>query len=465
MKLKKIYILFILPLILIHPVYGEDPKSAETANPASLSLTLNEAIALALKQNTTIIGSGFSIQGAVVIKSSAEADFDLTVSPTVNAGITSYENSGVGIQLSKKFLTGTTVTVTHGFNKDIIGYNTTINTTITQPLFKGLGVFYNSDNINASDYSLRTSRLQMYQKKSDIALDTIKTAYSAERYKETIELYKSLINRLNGYIKTAKIKEEVGLATPMDVYRAEISQKQISGSLSEEQELYENAVNKLKVNLALPLTIKLEIKTPMEINPFILTEQEAINSALIYNITLKQAAIDIDEAKRKAEIAKMNIMPDVSLAVNYNRTLYLDNANEGISPQYYGIMITSSTDISRRKEKTAYQLSLMKIASLNLDLTSKRDELIRQVMQQRFALKKAQEQMQIKTELIKQARGKQLLARSKYDHEMADNFDLITAETELNFAQQGLLEAQINYISALYDMRAILGTLIEYKDE
>ncbi|MBF0473631.1 MAG: TolC family protein [Nitrospirae bacterium] len=460
MKLQIIYLLFILSFILINPLYAEESDQKIT----KISISLTEAIALALNRNTVIKGNDYTVQGAVLIKNSAESEFDLNIAPELNAGLNSYDYSGLGVGLSKKFLTGTLVTVTPGFYRDMFGYNTVINTSISQPLLRGFGVFYNSDKIDSSDYSLKAAKLQMFQKKTEIALDTIKTAYNAARYKETIDHYKSFINRLNGYIQTSKIKEEVGLATPMDVYRAEIGSKQVSSSLSEEKELYENTINHLKTILALPLTTELEVMTPMEIEPFILTDQEAVNTALIYSIALKQNKIDIEEAKRKSEIARQNILPDLNLVLDFNKTQYIDSSI-GTNPQYYGIMLKSSTDIFRKQEKTTYQLSIIKINSLNLDLSTKKDELIRQVLQQRYALKKAQELMIIKAELIKYAKGKLALARLKFDHEMADNFDLITAETELNTAEDGLLEARINYISAIYDMRAVLGTLIEYKDE
>jgi outer membrane protein TolC len=43
---------------------------------------------------------------------------------------------------------------------------------------------------------------------------------------------------------------------------------------------------------------------------------------------------------------------------------------------------------------------------------------------------------------------------------MANNFDLIEAETELQEARTNLLAAKIEYIVGTYRLRAALGTLI-----
>jgi outer membrane protein len=76
-------------------------------------------------------------------------------------------------------------------------------------------------------------------------------------------------------------------------------------------------------------------------------------------------------------------------------------------------------------------------------------------------LQKTLERMQIRKDQIHQARGKLALAKIKFSHGMADNFDLIEAETELQQARSNFLAAQIEYIVGVYRLRAAMGTLIE----
>ena len=62
---------------------------------------------------------------------------------------------------------------------------------------------------------------------------------------------------------------------------------------------------------------------------------------------------------------------------------------------------------------------------------------------------------------VHQARGQFELARVKFRHGMASNFDLIEAETSLRQAQSGLISAVMEYIVGTYRLRASLGTLVE----
>jgi outer membrane protein TolC len=43
---------------------------------------------------------------------------------------------------------------------------------------------------------------------------------------------------------------------------------------------------------------------------------------------------------------------------------------------------------------------------------------------------------------------------------MADNFDVIEAEKELQSARGNLLAADIEYASGIYNMKAIMGVLV-----
>ena len=76
-------------------------------------------------------------------------------------------------------------------------------------------------------------------------------------------------------------------------------------------------------------------------------------------------------------------------------------------------------------------------------------------------LKEAENSITIRQEQIKTAEGKLALAKVKFSHTMADNFDVIESETELGDARVNLLSARTEYIVGTYKMRSVLGTLIQ----
>ena len=108
--------------------------------------------------------------------------------------------------------------------------------------------------------------------------------------------------------------------------------------------------------------------------------------------------------------------------------------------------------------------SLFTRPSLHLTYRSKslqRDEVARQVKSGLRNQRKSEQRIIIQQEQIKQAEGKLELARVKFQHGLANNFDLIEAEMELRRAQTNLLSAVLNYIVGTYRLRGAMGSLLE----
>ncbi|HSO09992.1 MAG TPA: hypothetical protein VLR45_08380, partial [Desulfoprunum sp.] len=54
-------------------------------------------------------------------------------------------------------------------------------------------------------------------------------------------------------------------------------------------------------------------------------------------------------------------------------------------------------------------------------------------------------------------------AESKFRHSLANNFDLLEAQTEMQQARTDHMVETINYIIGTYRLRSSLGTLIDLK--
>jgi outer membrane protein TolC len=89
------------------------------------------------------------------------------------------------------------------------------------------------------------------------------------------------------------------------------------------------------------------------------------------------------------------------------------------------------------------------------------ESISRDVRKQWLSLKEASKRMEIRRSQIKQGEEKLALAEVKFAHGMADNFDIIEAEKELQSARGNLLAAEIDYAIGIYNMKAITGVLVQ----
>jgi len=331
------------------------------------------------------------------------------------------------------------------------------------PLLRGLGKKVTLDHVYGSQFSLRTAERSIYTAQVNVVLETVSAVYDIKKQLELVNLFEFQGAQLAGHAETARIKERVGLASPIDIYRAEIRLKDAEDSLASARESVSNARDRLKLILSVPLEKEIRVSAPSTSDPIRIGSDEAAKLALHHRIELEQRADDIREAERRVLIAKHNLLPQMDLVVDYDRFNSADEFRESMdfNQDRWAIHLSSDTDWARTNEKISHRQSLLslKTAQLNLDQTI--DEIKREVRRQIQSLDKSLARIRIRRAQLKQADGKLSLANLKFNYDMADNFDVIEAETERQRAKVDLLSTEIDYIIGTYRMRSILGTLIE----
>ncbi len=444
------------------------PQGTSAGEKQVISLTLEQAISRAMQANRTVLSSRYGMDNQKISLSSAWADFDWKIFPAASAGLSGTDSDsahelGIGLSFEKRLQRGTRIFVNPDTSWIDDTYNTRVEISFDQPLLRGFGKDVNLNSVRSSEFSVRTSERNVYLTKVNIVLETVSAVYEVIKQRELLSLNEHLAERLKGHAISAKAKEKVGLSTPMDTFRAEIRLKDAQDSITLSAESLENALDRLKIILALPVDTDLYISAPVERAAFTMNVEHAVNTALRNRVELIQINDELKESERRSEIAKRNILPELRLAVNYARFGVEESFGRSASFDEYlwGVRLVSGTDLARIAEKAAYQQSLIETENLRLSMQNERDEIQKQVRQQMIALEKSQERIDIRDEQIRQAEGKLALAKVKFKHGMSDNFDVIEAETELQRARVDVLSVETDYIVGLYTMRAILGTLIE----
>jgi outer membrane protein TolC len=271
-----------------------------------------------------------------------------------------------------------------------------------------------------------------------------------------------MATKLKGHAAVASAKGRVGLATPMETYRAEIQLKEAENAATQASESYLDALDRIKVILSLPLRTEIALVTPVPPDHTPMELPSAIDTALNNRVEIEQARAEIQEAERRSMVMKQNTLPGVNLVMSVGQYDMADTFGEAstLSQNRWNVALQGSTDLQRTAEKAVYQQSLLNVRMLSLDIENKMEEIGKQVRKQWNAFMEDEKRIRIRKEQMQQAREKLALAEVKYAHGMADNFDVIEAETELQRAKVALLTAEMDYAVGRYNMKAILGTLL-----
>jgi outer membrane protein len=464
------FMLLIFPALLLLPVgslqageKGLSSNNREAPTPAPITLTLEQSVDLALLNNRNITSSKFRADSQQYSVTAAKSDFDVKITPGVNTN--AYMGGkyiGAGVAIKKKLETGATVSLTPTVTVMDRQYWNDVSLTIEQPLFRGFGEDVNLDNVRSAEFSKETVVRNIYQTKVNISLEMITTFYNAIKHSNINSMYDIMATKLQGHAAVAMAKGKVGLATPMETYRAEIQLKEAEGSATQASEAYQDALDRIKVILSLPLKTEIALVAPVPPDYTPLELSAAIDTALKNRIEIEQARAEIQEAERKSLVMKQNTLPGVNLVMSVGQYDMADTFGQAatLSQNRWNVALQGSTDLQRTVEKAAYQQSLLNVKMLRLDLENRMEEIGKQVRKQWNAFKEDEKRIRIRKEQMQQAREKLALAEVKYAHGMADNFDVIEAETELQRAKVMLLTAEMDYAVGTYNMKAILGTLI-----
>jgi outer membrane protein TolC len=440
-------------------------RVVETDRPELIVLDLENAIGLALRANRTLRGSANNLETQRLSLFSTASEFDVRIAPAASVGATQdTESVEAGVSLGKKFESGPSASVSPIIRRADDAYSGEVNLSLDVPLLRGFGKETNLNAVRGSEFSVRTAEKNLYLSKVNVVLSTVSSIYVIIEQRELVRLYASQVTGFKGHGEAARIKEKVGLATPMDIYRAEIRLKDAEDGLTRVRESLRNAKDRLKLVLAMPLEIPIDVSAPLDTEPITIDLDEAIEIALENRVELKRAEDEMQEAKRRSRVAKHNILPQLNVVMDYARSGFSEDfgAVVGFDEDLWRVKLVSTTDLARTSEKAAYQTSLINLKTARLNYQAEEDNIKRQVREKLEALTKAKKRITIRHQQIKQAEGKLALAQTKFNHGLASNFDVIEAETELQHARVNLVSVQKDYIVGTYEMRAALGTLIEH---
>jgi len=432
------------------------------------ALTLEQLVNRALVANRGLIDARDALLSAEYSLQAAESAFELKIFPRSSASVlgtqeTTSDIYGLGMEVSKRFETGTDVSVTPSVELFDGQYTSRIATRLRQPLLRGSSKEAVRSGVNAAEFSARSTARNLYRAQVDTVLATISAAYQVVRQREFLRLNEESAARLAGHANAARARERVGLASSLDVFRANLQAGQARDELDSARERYGEALDTLRIQLALALDAELEVDAPLAFDDVVFDERSATQLALAERVELAQARDSMAEAERRSRVARHNTQPDLDLALSYSQfgTSGAFGTSTELDQNAVTLSLVTTSDIARTAEFAQYEQSRLAVGGAARNIEFQRDQVVRQVRSALRDLDRSKKRINLQREQIAQAEGQLALARVKFNHGLASNFDVIEAESQLRAGQTELVSAVIDHILGTYRLRARLGTLLE----
>ena len=414
-------------------------------------LTLEESIAIALKQSFVINIAKEGTRGAEAQKKEAMTGFLPKFSTSysytrLNEEPNFYFPGFPPLMPAGNMTTGT-----------INNYNWVIEA--RQPLFAGGGILANYE---ASKVAENAARVEETAKTLDVVLD-VKTAYfNILRMQRLTDTARRQVEMLGAHSEVADNFFRVGLIPKNDMLQAEVELANGKQTLVKAK----NAVQLTKARLN--TILKRDVLTPVEIvdsldyKPMRQSFDECLGIARQHRPELKISALRVEQAGKMVSAAKSEFFPAVSLVGNYAR--FGDTASLS-GTQYknmesWQVMAVANWNFWEWG-KTKYRVDAGKARENQaMDQTRElNDQIALEIKNAFIVLQEAESQIAVSQKVIEQAEENFRIAEARYKERVARSTEVLDAQTLLTKAKAEYANALADYNIAHARLQRAMGVV------
>lgn len=421
--------LIIMMLAAIGPAFlaAQDP-------PTTLVLTLDEAVAMALRQNPFFLATQEKESQARSQVRSAVSRF----LPSLNAqGINTLDEKLFVLEFPSLVPGQPPQRISIDFTKN---YQTAL--AFSLPLFAGGRLVAGYKQAN---YNLQASRESVRLSEQETVFNVKSSFYGYLLAREFSAVADEALALAEKFRDNVKNLYEVGMASKFDLLRSEVQVANLKPQAIRARNSVEVAALGLKTILGITLETPVEIRGELAAPPLDAVSEAIVEEAQAQRPELRQLDYQRRMAGEMLKIARGSMMPTIGIGGAYN--LWSDSLSfrKGSWQNYYAINLSITLPIFNGFEARA-QVGQSKAVIRELDWTRKglSDAIALEVRQAVLDRNQARETLLSQGRNVEQAREAVRIAELNYAEGLATNLDVSTAQVALS-------QARTNYSQALYD--------------
>ncbi len=431
-------------------------------------LSLEEAVKLALVNNLNLQSTVDVVQGAQISENLAESRFNVKVTPSYARGIgeQSLVDQRLGVEVSKLLPTGTTVTgaLQTDWTANQAGNfnNTGLSVGITQPLLRGFGPRTTTFDLQNARRGLQSADRNLELSRERLAVDVVSSYYNIVRQSGLVEVAEKSVERSKELLRASNARLEVGLASKLDVFRAELQLSQAQDSVIFRKEALDLALDGFKFNLGLPPSeeVYLEMVEP-EYEPQVIDVDALTAVALKNRIEVQEERDRIHDAERSLAVSRQNLLPQLDLNLRYEQRGIGDSLYSSFNffDHAMNVYLSTSYALDRSSENASFALSQIDVNARQRSLRLVEYNVANEVRAAARNVDRIGKSLVLQERNIDFAEKQLRLASLRYQRGLASNFDIIDAENNVIQARSNYVSLVSDYHVAQMELKRVTGTL------
>ena len=445
------------------------PLADEVVGPTlgAPTMTLAAAVRLALRQNFALLDSGDAVVSSRWGEKAARGAFFPQLTPLFAKA---QGTSTFGLDLSQKVpWSGGTLTATGRYltqpQADApYARQTDLRLLLSQPLLRGFGP-------NATFFELTNSKrlVQGQERNLELARQRLAVTVAAAFYaviaqRQLLQVARQSLDRTETLLRASDARLKVGMASKLDVFRAELQAAQARESMVSAEAGLQAALEQFRGVLALPPSNPVEpeaVALPDAQGDAEPPTQLLVREALQERLDLAEVRDTVGDARRAASLARQNLLPQIDLNVGVTQTGYGGSFGDAwnAGDRRTEVFLSGSYPLAQPTQRATSAVAQIQVGSRERAVQQKEQEVEQEVRASLRELERIRKSVELQRQALEVAVQQRRLAVLRYQRGLASNFDVVDAEGSLVVARSALVGLLASYAVARLDLQRVIGTL------
>jgi outer membrane protein TolC len=287
--------------------------------------------------------------------------------------------------------------------------------------------------------------------------------YSVVAQRQLLEVARQSLQRTEGLLKSSEARLQVGLASKLDVFRAELQAAQARDAMVRTQAALASALERFRGLLALPPADPVEpeaAELPAADDRFEPAEA-LVRRALEARLEVAEARDRVDDARRSLSLATQNLLPQLDLNVGVTRLGFGGSFGDAWSAgdSRVEVFLSASYPLQQQAQRASRAVARIEVGSRERAVRQQELDVEQQVRQALRELDQIRQSVALQRQAVEVAAQQRRLAVLRYQRGLGSNFDVVDAESSLVTARSALVQLQTAYAVARLDLKRTTGTL------
>ncbi len=447
----------------------EEQKIGPAAGVPTVSLA--QAVSLALERNFGLLQTADSLAASRFRETAAVAAFHPKLTPSYARG--GGDDQTIKLDASQRLpWTGGSVSASARLQSfpgvdTSLSHSSVLSLTLSQPLLRGIGP-------TATYFELKNSRRaregqeRSYElSRQRLAVDVVAAFYQVVKQRQLLAVARQSDERSRKLRGASEARMRVGLASKLDVLRADLQASQAQEAMVSFEAALETALETFRVLLGLsptetvePEAVALADRIEGEVEPL----EVLLARAHAQRLEMLETEDLLRDSQRAAAVARQGLWPQLDLQLSLNQFAFGSSFQDAFSAfrsanrtVLFGF--TTSYPLERAGERAQKAVAELDVDAKRRGLQQREYEIEAEVRAAVRNIERIQKSVELQRKGVAFAEQQHRLATLRYQRGLASNFDVVDAEGSLVASRTALVGLLTDYQVARIQLQKATGTL------